>query len=715
MNQPSEEQQIIINYVKNGYNVIVQAVAGSGKSTTVLSIAQQIPDKKILQLTYNSSLRHEIQDKVKSLKLSNISIHTFHSLAVKYYSHQAHNDTGIRKILENFTRSYHEIEPVDILVIDENQDCTELYFRFVVYFLVCMNSKIQLVCLGDVRQCIYQFKGADPRFLIMAREIWGEFYLLKTNIFYDCELKTSYRITNQIGSFINDVMIGEKLMHTVKDGDNVRYFKHNSMNVENFILGQIKKIIDKGGSPGDIFILGASVKSYSIKRLENRLVMNGRSCFVPNFESENLDNCVIQGKIVFSTFHSVKGRQRPYVFILGFDNTYFKYFAKDMPIDECPNTLYVGASRPEKALYITEYNQKVEDGPLEFLKLSPYKIRESNYCDVTGDPSTVVYKYPNTEVEQNEIKQYNETPTKMIKFIPEHILDNITTTVESLYKLCSEEELTNIELPSVHQTLSGNYEDVSDLNGIAIPSFFCQKKNNKNPLKSQIMNLKNELKGTDIAFFSEKINNIPETCDKIDDFLFLANIYSAIQDKLYFRLNQISEYNWIDQNILQKSLNRLENILKVEEEEDLLFEHEFINKSQEETQTKYIDPILKPIFPDKIFRFTAILDIVTSKYICEIKCTQTINIEHKIQLIIYAWLYKALELPEREFKLINLRSGYVYILNTSNMNELTFVVSSILRGKHEKMSNITHEEFVHKCNEIRDEISVQSIMKNFLE
>jgi adenylate kinase len=64
MNQPSEEQQLVIDNLKNGYNVVCSAVAGSGKSSTVLSTSKQMPDRQILQITYNSSLRLEIKEKV---------------------------------------------------------------------------------------------------------------------------------------------------------------------------------------------------------------------------------------------------------------------------------------------------------------------------------------------------------------------------------------------------------------------------------------------------------------------------------------------------------------------------------------------------------------------------------------------------------------------------------------------------------------------------
>ena len=62
MNEPSAEQQLVIDHLQNGDNVICSAVAGSGKSSTVLAAAKQMPGKQILQITYNSSLRLEIRE-----------------------------------------------------------------------------------------------------------------------------------------------------------------------------------------------------------------------------------------------------------------------------------------------------------------------------------------------------------------------------------------------------------------------------------------------------------------------------------------------------------------------------------------------------------------------------------------------------------------------------------------------------------------------------
>ena len=50
---PSLEQQAIINTIKNGQHVAVNAVAGSGKTTTILGLASQCSESKIIQITYN--------------------------------------------------------------------------------------------------------------------------------------------------------------------------------------------------------------------------------------------------------------------------------------------------------------------------------------------------------------------------------------------------------------------------------------------------------------------------------------------------------------------------------------------------------------------------------------------------------------------------------------------------------------------------------------
>ena len=140
-----------------------------------------------------------------------------------------------------------------------------------------------------------------------------------------------------------------------------------------------------GARPQDIFILAASVKSSMIRKLENKLVEENIPCFVPGYETEKLDDRVISGKIVFSTFHSVKGRQRKYVIVMGFDNSYFTMYGRDFLPNECPNTLYVGCSRATEKLFVVESDQFSGDRPLDFLKMSLGKFMvQTALCLMTG-------------------------------------------------------------------------------------------------------------------------------------------------------------------------------------------------------------------------------------------------------------------------------------------------------------------------------------------
>jgi ATP-dependent exoDNAse (exonuclease V) beta subunit len=95
----------------------------------------------------------------------------------------------------------------DIIVLDEVQDMTFLYYRLIIKYIKDVGQKIQLMVLGDYMQGLYEFKGADIRFLTLATEIWMPFNFLRTQEFERCQLKTSYRITNQIADFVNQGML----------------------------------------------------------------------------------------------------------------------------------------------------------------------------------------------------------------------------------------------------------------------------------------------------------------------------------------------------------------------------------------------------------------------------------------------------------------------------------------------------------------------------
>ena len=480
MNALSDEQALVLNNTKSGHNSVVDAVAGSGKSTTVLSIAAKMVSKKFIQLTYNSMLRCEIKEKTEQLRIHNLDIHTYHSLAVKYYNSSAYTDTGIRHILAHNTAPRIHIPKKDVVVIDEAQDMTFLYFQFIVKYTMDMKCPFQLIVLGDYMQGLYDFKGADTRFLTLAIEIWKNHPNLKSKTFHSCTLKTSYRITNQMASFINCAMLDEERLIACRDGPvKVVYIRNTQRNIENTVIFYINSLLASGAKPSDIFILGASVKgpNSAVRKMENVLVGKGIPCHVPMFESDNVDEKVIQKKLVFSTFHSVKGRQRKYVFVLGFDQGYMRFYGRDLPQDQCPSTLYVACTRATEGLAVLEHCDFESDRPLDFLKMSQFEMRKQDYVDFRGAPYYPLFQPVDQPIDEMVLKHF-VTPTDLIKFIPESVLESITPILESIFKI-EREKGVELDIPTVIETVDGYYEEISDLNGLAIPAMYYDMLNSK--------------------------------------------------------------------------------------------------------------------------------------------------------------------------------------------------------------------------------------------
>ncbi|MBK5214483.1 MAG: ATP-dependent helicase [Flavobacteriaceae bacterium] len=79
---PTPEQSTIINSTGD---LCINAIAGSGKTTTILQYAATRPSNaKILYIAYNKSVKTEAQHKCKKLDLSNVRVETAHSLAYKH-------------------------------------------------------------------------------------------------------------------------------------------------------------------------------------------------------------------------------------------------------------------------------------------------------------------------------------------------------------------------------------------------------------------------------------------------------------------------------------------------------------------------------------------------------------------------------------------------------------------------------------------------------
>lgn len=82
MFKPSKYQEAVYNEIKNGKaNILINAVAGSGKTTTILNAMDFIPpNQKVLFLAFNKTVAEELSERINS---KSVEVSTFHSVCFK--------------------------------------------------------------------------------------------------------------------------------------------------------------------------------------------------------------------------------------------------------------------------------------------------------------------------------------------------------------------------------------------------------------------------------------------------------------------------------------------------------------------------------------------------------------------------------------------------------------------------------------------------------
>ena len=84
---------------------------------------------------------------------------------------------------------------------------TQLYYKLVLkLYKDNKNNKTKICILGDKNQSIFEFNGADYRFITLADKIFN----LNKCKWKKKKLSQSFRITTTMSTFINECMLKEK-------------------------------------------------------------------------------------------------------------------------------------------------------------------------------------------------------------------------------------------------------------------------------------------------------------------------------------------------------------------------------------------------------------------------------------------------------------------------------------------------------------------------
>lgn len=348
---PSTEQWRVVSLLQSGRNVQLRAVAGAGKTTTLMLSAGCEPTLRHLLLTYNKRLQLDVARRA----LPNVAVRTFHAAAGQTYGTTVRNDEQLRQ----FVRMVPESPLVfDRLFIDEGQDMSVELFALV-RRLLAANPTAGVVIVGDELQAINDYRGAHAGFLTEAPAIFAP---LSARPWGSCRLGVSHRLTPATAAFVNahlyraDVLIGGNR----RDPDRrPRYIAAGGgkRGLITALAAAVAEALAEFG-PAGVFVLAPSVRGLAGKTSPIAELVRTHLAGVPTYvgsgEDERVDDDLIRGKLAILSFNAVKGCERPCVVLVGFDESYFRYFERAWPADSprLPNVLTVAATRAS-ALLIT--------------------------------------------------------------------------------------------------------------------------------------------------------------------------------------------------------------------------------------------------------------------------------------------------------------------------------------------------------------------------
>jgi hypothetical protein len=629
---PSEEQLQVIRAFQNGYNVKIEAVAGSGKSTTLLwlcLVAKRDFNANCLLLTYNKTLQLEIQSKLQSYGLeSNCAIYTYHGFASKMFKQPIQTDVILRSCLDL------PINPglmiPDIILIDEVQDMNEDYCRLINKILT--HGKI-LILVGDRRQCINTYAGADPKYLIDYAN-----YFNTGRPWKELALRTSYRLTPSMAKFINHHILNDNLIigGNITNQDILPLYWYNVYSLKHCI----EKMATKYG-PDEVAILTPSVKNVGNPRSPLGRLMSSKSSVLLTVIDEFTAPESAIGKVVITTWNSFKGRERKCVFVINFDESYFDFYAKDWSRDLkiVPNIIYVAATRAREQLIIVQGDK---NPPLRTVKMDDL----NRHCKIVGN--------------QNDLKVINlkDRVINVTDLVRHRHLDDVTAML-NLIKIETINSPGTVLMSNEIVQFPGYLEDVRAFYGILIPFYYEYQKLNQNktsPEEQKVLptwlnriissNLNGETPRYNdhldlIEYFMPRKDGFADICARLnillnrDDktlqhWMEIVVLCTARENRWHFYKDQITNYKWVDSKFIEDSLNRLSEILPP--------------NGQFESIYKYND-------------LEGIADYVTTDQIWELKCTSGLSEEYKIQTAAYVCLHHLTTGNKLPGRLYNIKSN----------------------------------------------------------
>jgi superfamily I DNA/RNA helicase len=180
----TQEQQAILS---TNHNIVINAVAGSGKTTTLIEYARSRPSNaRILYLAFNKTVKAEAAHKFSAAGLDNVKVETAHSLAF---------DHVVKRSSYDVIAEYKSYDWVDLLHINTGDVHTDYMIsnhvsKFISYFCNSTALKVQDLNYSDTihepqaNQFVHNFYSLIEKYTRLALAKMDKAEISITHDFY---------------------------------------------------------------------------------------------------------------------------------------------------------------------------------------------------------------------------------------------------------------------------------------------------------------------------------------------------------------------------------------------------------------------------------------------------------------------------------------------------------------------------------------------------
>ena len=402
-------------------------------------------------------------------------------------------------------------------------------------------------------------------------------------------------------------------------------------------------------------------------------------CYYPTSEDTRLDDEIIDGKVVFCTFHQAKGRERKCVIVYHFDLSYFTFYARDCNMSVCSNALYVALTRSSETLIVLE---SFKSEPLSFLPpLAELKTR--SYIDV----HEVFYQgvgMKDSKPEDDEIHQ--TSVTDLLKFVKDKYLLPLTMLVEQLFVLEQKKQYL-IDLPDKLQ-MGQTIESVAEINGLVIPSIYESETLGRSSIVDYVdEHMRTKKKSHYLRAYYDKIEKTATGSSVIKRYIQYALLYTSLQHGVLNNLAQIDDVSWLTDKMVDDCHRLLYRELGAR---DIPIEFEVPVFYECTDYNEY-----------GVIQLSGRIDAFQGDCLYEIKCVDALTLEHFLQLVVYAWMDMESSTDDvgetiSIYKLLNLKTGEVYRLDLTKTNvvKINDIILILFKNKFGESKRMTNKEFL---------------------